>query len=264
MKKISRFLAMGGFLLLLTQSALSAANFVLVHGAWADAHAFDAVKPMLEAKGHAVVAVNLPGHGSENTPVAEISLQSYVDTVVSVVKKQNEPVILVGHSMGGMVVSQVAENYPEKIRMVIYVAAYLPQNDQDLLSLANQDKQSLVGKNLEFSADKSSATIAQKVLVKAICADCSKELKDILVKYHKAEPTRPLGEKVTLTAARFGKVTKKYIHTSADAAVGYTLQKNMVKANGSITETQTLKTSHLPFLAKPQALVEILEKFSAP
>lgn len=239
--------------------SVTAANYVLVHGAWADAHAYDAIKPMLESKGHRVTVVNLPGHGQDQTPVAEISLQSYVDAVGLALRSQSEPAILVGHSMGGMVVSQVAEIYPEKIKTVVYIAAYLPKDGEDLLALANQDGESLVGRNLEFAPDKSSATIARKVLVKAICADCSRKIREVLVKYHKAEPSRPLGEKVRLTE-KFRGVKKIYIHTSRDNAVGHKLQKKMVQANGSINQVFTLPTSHLPFLVKPQAVVEILEK----
>ena len=56
-------------------------TFVLVHGAFADAHAFDAVKPLLEAQGHRVVATHLPGHGGEPTPARELTLEHYVRQV---------------------------------------------------------------------------------------------------------------------------------------------------------------------------------------
>src|SRR5215467_11493614 len=60
-------------------------TIVLVHGAWIDASCWDKVIPVLTASGHEVLIVHLPGHGSDNTPYERISLQSYVDAVVSVI-----------------------------------------------------------------------------------------------------------------------------------------------------------------------------------
>lgn len=240
---------------------LAAANtYVLVHGAWADEHAWDAVKPLLETKGHRVLTVNLPGHGADNTPVGQITLQSYVDAVVNTINKQEGKVILVGHSMAGIVVSQVAEKIPQKIRCIVYVAAYLPVNQEDLLSISKKDSVSLIGTNLEFSPDYSTAAIKKDVLVPAIAADCPAAVQEAVVKYHKAEPTGPLGEKVTLSTEKFGKVKKYYIETTDDKAVGNPLQRQMVLKNGGIKKVFTLHTGHLPFLAQPQQFVKYLLK----
>jgi pimeloyl-ACP methyl ester carboxylesterase len=54
----------------------NSATIVLVHGAWSDATAWQAVIPALKAQGHEVIAVNLPGHGSDATPFSNITLQS--------------------------------------------------------------------------------------------------------------------------------------------------------------------------------------------
>src|ERR1700740_2382526 len=92
----------------------NSATIVLVHGAWADATAWQAVVPLLKAQGHEVIAVNLPGHGNDTTPFANISLQSYVEVVKNAIGDRKN-VILVGHSMAGLVISQVAEEIPGQI-----------------------------------------------------------------------------------------------------------------------------------------------------
>ena len=89
-------------------------TIVLVHGAWSDATAWQAVIPLLKAQGHEVIAVNLPGHGTDATSFAGISLQSYVDAVKNAIGDRKN-VILVGHSMAGIVISQVAEAIPGQI-----------------------------------------------------------------------------------------------------------------------------------------------------
>lgn len=232
-------------------------TYVLVHGAWADESAWGFIKEQLAVNAN-VEIVNLPAHGLDNTPANKVTLDSYVKTVTDVINRQSGKVILVGHSMAGIVISQVAENMPEKIEKLVYVSAYLPKNGEDLLSLSKQDTQSKVGNALSFTEDYSAATINKDMIAPAVCADCPDYMKEILVKYHKAEPAAPLSEKVKLSDAKFGKVPKYYIHSSNDFAVGYELQKAMVKNNGTIKQTYTMATSHLPFVVQPAEFIKIL------
>lgn len=232
-------------------------TYVLVHGAWADESAWGFVRNELAVNAN-VVVVNLPAHGVELTPASQVTLNDYVKTITDAINEQPGKVTLVGHSMAGIVVSQVAENIPSKIEKLVYVSAYLPQNGEDLLSLSAQDKQSLVGGALEFTSDYSAATIKKEMIAPAVCADCPDFMKDVLVKYHHAEPAKPLGEKVTLTKSKFGSVPKYYIHTTQDKAVGYDLQKQMVKANGTVKKSFEMNTSHLPFVVQPQEFIKIL------
>ncbi len=231
-------------------------TYVLVHGAWADESAWGFVRNDL-AKNANVVVVNLPAHGADNTWGNNVSLNDYTKTVAEAINKQSGKVILVGHSMAGIVVSQVAENMPNKIDKLIYVSAYLPKNGEDLLSLSKKDAQSKVGSALEFAADYKTASIKKDMIAPSVCADCPQYMKDVLVKYHRAEPAKPLGEKVVLTS-KFAAIPKYYIHTTNDMAVGYDLQKMMVKNNGTIKKTFAMNTSHLPFVVQPQAFLEII------
>ena len=84
-------------------------TYVLVHVSWGGAWCWDRVAPLLEQAGHHVVAFDLPAHGEDTTPVEQVTLASYTDRVVAVLDAQSEPVILVGHSHGGVVITQVAE-----------------------------------------------------------------------------------------------------------------------------------------------------------
>ncbi|MCU0383404.1 MAG: alpha/beta fold hydrolase [Cyclobacteriaceae bacterium] len=233
-------------------------TYVLVHGAWADESAWGNIKPNLATQAN-VVTVNLPAHGLDFTNASQVSLKDYTTKVIEAINQQPGKVILVGHSMAGIVISQVAESIPQKIHKLVYVSAYLPANGEDLLSISKQDKESLVGNALEFNADYTAAKIKKETIAVAVCADCPDWMKDVLVKYHKEEPTKPLGEKVALTQAKFGSVPKYYIHTTQDAAVGYELQKQMVKQNGKILKTYSIESGHLPFVTKPNEFVTILQ-----
>ena len=134
-------------------------TYVLVHGAWAGKFAWDKVKPLLEKDGSKVVTLDLPAHGDDNTPIAGITMQNYVDAVVNLIDKQEGKVILVGHSMGGMVISQVAENIPGKIDKLVYLSAYLPANGQSLHTarIASYSCTHWQGRRIEYGVCRSTA-----------------------------------------------------------------------------------------------------------
>ncbi len=89
-------------------------TFVLVHGAWHGGWCWQLSAPMLEQVGHRVLTLDLPGLGDDTTPVQNITLAAYSEAVARVVNAQPEPVILVGHSMGGVAITQAAELLPRK------------------------------------------------------------------------------------------------------------------------------------------------------
>ncbi|MBM4779139.1 MAG: alpha/beta fold hydrolase [Archangiaceae bacterium] len=240
-----------------TSSSTMPQTFILVHGAFADAHAFDAVKPMLEARGHRVIAVDLPGHGADTTALKDLSFEKYVTSVHALVEAQPAPVVLVGHSMAGLVVAQVAERAPSKVRQLVFVAAYLPKTGQSLEALAKGDPTSLVGQNMQFAADSSTVTIKKEALADALAADLPKEVQGFIVAGHKPEPLAPFQGKVTLSDAAFGSVPRSYVFTTADRAVTPSLQQQLVAAWPN-TKTASLATGHLPFLSQPQAFVNAL------
>jgi len=239
----------------------NSATIVLVHGAWSDATAWQAVVPLLKEQGHEVIAVNLPGHGSDETSFANISLQSYVDVVKTAIGDRKN-VILVGHSMAGIVISQVAEDMPGQIRELVYLAAYLPQNGESLLSLAKQDADSHIGKYLQIDQATGSANVAKEGVIDVFAADAPAQISDYLANNIKPEPLAPLATPVTLTEEKFGSVKKVYIHTTNDHAVSFTLQSTMVKNNGHISKEYSLTSSHTPFISMPDKLAAILLKAS--
>ncbi len=232
---------------------------VLVHGAWSDASAWDRVAGDLRARGHAVTAVNLPGHGRDETPLKDLSLASYVEAVTQALPPDGRA-LLVGHSMAGMVISQVAENAPDRVAKLVYVAAYLPRNSESLYQLSMRDKGSQVGKYWRQDDPKaySPATIAREGLIATFCSDCTPADQQRLLDTHKAEAVPPLGTPVKLSAERFGRVPRAYVHTSEDAAVSFDLQQTMLAAAGGAQPVITLKTSHMPMLTQPRALADAI------
>lgn len=231
-------------------------TYVLVHGAWADESAWGEVRNQLAIRAN-VEVVNLPAHGADNTYGAGVGLSNYVKVVTDVVNRQKGKVILVGHSMAGVIISQVAENLPNKIDKLIYVAAYLPANGQSVQSINTGFYGSKPAEIFEFNQDYSLVSIKKEALPTVVCADCPDYMKEVLVKYHRAEPVRGFNDAVKL-GANFSKISKYYISTKNDNAVPYALQQKMIKANGTIRKVYEMETSHLPFVVKPQDFVNII------
>jgi len=233
-------------------------TFVLVHGAFASQNAWQFIKIMLEQDGHTVVTLDLPGHGDDATPAAQATFDSYVAAVGKLVQAQPGKVVLVGHSMGGMVISAVAEQMPDKLDKLVYLCAYLPKNGDDLQTLGTTDGGSLIGRNLKLAADYSTASLPDDVAVQVFAGDCSDEIKNLVVAQNRPEPLSPFQAKASLSADKFGRVPKYYIETLNDQGVGTSLQKKMIADNGTVKKVYTIATGHTPYWAKPAELAKLL------
>src|SRR5688572_19586009 len=99
------------------------ASFLLIHGSCHGAWCWRDLLPELAARGHHARAIDLPGHGQDRTPVAQITLDSYVGAVLAAI---DTPPILVGHSLGGITLTATAERAPERITRLVYLCAWLP------------------------------------------------------------------------------------------------------------------------------------------
>ena len=101
------------------------ANFILVHGSLHGGWCWHKLVPLLEAQGHRVLAPDLPGMGADPTPLSEITLRGWAEFIVRQSREAGEPVMLVGHSRGGTVISEAAELAPQSMLGLIYLAALL-------------------------------------------------------------------------------------------------------------------------------------------
>ena len=113
------------------------ATYVLVHGGWDGGWAWRAVASQLQAVGHAVFTPTLTGSG-ERVHLASptIDLSTHVLDIVNVLHYEDlHDVILVGFSYSGMVITGVAEQVPERLRQLIYLDAFVPQDGESLNDL---------------------------------------------------------------------------------------------------------------------------------
>ena len=94
--------------------------FILIHGSWHSAWNWHKVVPILEKQGHKAIAIDLPAMGRDKTPVSQVTMPLIVNAIGQLLGSFDEKVILVGHSKNGIVISQVAEHWPQKIEKLIF------------------------------------------------------------------------------------------------------------------------------------------------
>lgn len=230
-------------------------SFVLVHGSWMGAAGWEPVADRLRAEGAEVAVPELPAHGEDPAPPGDATLAGYIDRVASAIDGADRPVVLVGHSMGGVVVSAAADQRADRVARVIYVAAYLPQDGQSLFDLAMTDGDSEVADSLVDNGD-GTVGIRSDAFADLFCADCDPVSRTALISGYRAEPVAPLATPVSLGDA-FASLPRTYIGTARDRVVSPALQSRMTAAS-PVDREVTLATSHVPMLAAPDALTDAL------
>ena len=239
-------------------------TFVLVHGAWQASFVWDKVKADLESQGNKVVKVELLGHGDDQTPVSEITFDGYVKQVTDVIDGLNEPVILVGHSLGGAIVTQAATKVPQKIEKLIYVAGFIPRSGSSVFEYSAMDSGALISAVLDFSTDGSTVTIADpEVNMRDVfCQYGSDEDINLLVEKLRPEPVAAAGTPLNYDSDVYSSIANKYyIYTTEDKAISYPFQQQMVN-EAHITKTYKIESGHSPFLSKPNELFQLLNQIA--
>lgn len=233
-------------------------TYILIHGAWQDEWAWELVKPQLEALGHTVVTLDLPGSGKDMTPSQNVTLDSYVDAVTATIDQQNEKVILVGHSMGGIVITQTAELIPNKIDKLVYLCAFLPQNGESLGSKLDGEA------GPQFSINKNDMTaelIPELTEQTFLNATENAAIKESSFKQMRPQPLGPFQQEIKISAENFGTIDRIYIETTLDRAIPIDFQRRM-NTETPCTKIITLEADHSPFFSKTSELVSHLHGLS--
>jgi pimeloyl-ACP methyl ester carboxylesterase len=210
--------------------------------------------PLLEQAGHTVVAPDLPSLGRDKTPVSAVSLETWTHSICQIVDAQTEPVILVGHSRGDIVVSQVAEQRPQKVKTLVYMAAFLLRNGESLLQVLQEDGTSRLLPNLVMAEDQRQVTVKEEALKELFYGACSEEDVTLARLLLAPEAVGPVATPIRVTALNFGRVPRVYIACRRDQALPPALQAKMYTAL-PCQQVIALDTDHSPFFSASQELV---------
>ena len=229
----------------------------MVHGAWHGAWCWYKVLPLLQSAGHTVIAPDLPSLGMDRTPLSQVSLDTWVEHICRVVDTASEPVVLVGHSRGGIIISEVAERRSDKIALLVYLAAYLMRDGESLMPVAQSDGSSLVFSNLVVSEDQTFATIKPQAIKEVFYAKCSDEDVTLAGMLLAPEALAPAVTPIRVTAEGFGRVPRVYIECLHDKVIPLALQRQM-HSKLPCQKVVSIDTDHSPFFSAPQKLAESL------
>ncbi|MDG6905915.1 MAG: alpha/beta fold hydrolase [Nitrososphaerota archaeon] len=240
---------------------MTSSKFVLIHGAWHGAWCWDKVIPILKRK-HEVIAIDLPGHGrNRSVPVTAITLETYTSSVVRTLDSLNDPVILVGHSMGGIVITQSAEYRPKKIRKLVYLTAFLPRNGECLLDHANLDSKALVMPNAILDKQTNSISFNRGVVKEIFYQDCSHEDAERAESLLVPQAIAPFNTKVATSQKNFGSISRVYIECLKDRAITLETQRKMYMAQ-PCEKVISIDSGHSPFFSSAEELAENLESIA--
>ena len=242
-------------------SSPHASPLLLVHGAWHDHRCWAVVAELLRLQGLSSSCPDLPGHGSTILPLHKVTLKQYVAAVVQELEAAPEPVILVGHSMAGMIVTEAACQVPHKVRALVYLCAYLPLPGQSVFELIalNRGHEPLtyIELALELSPDKRSCSIAADQIIPLFYPEVAAVETEALQQRFAPQATLPLSSAARFDQARFDTLDTTYICCTRDKVIPLHHQRRMLARQPCKTLLQ-IESDHSPFYSCPQQLADLL------
>ncbi|MEU7581681.1 alpha/beta hydrolase [Streptomyces sp. NPDC041068] len=249
-------------------------TYVLVHGTHSQGAYWLPVARELTSRGHRVIAVDLPLHGSqafvpesyqrqdlaamatEPSPVAALSLDDYEQHVTHVVRRAaaHGPVVLVGHSLGGATVSRVGNAVPDLLHHIGYMAAFCPSPalpTPDACTAAPENANALipydqiVGNPAQLGVmrlnPRTSATNDLKALREMMCADYPHNaFRQRLGSMQTDESTTAYAGRAVGRTETWGRLPRTYLRFGKDRTIATELQDRMIAEADA-------RTPHNPF-----------------
>lgn len=217
-------------------------TIVLVHGAFADGSSWQKVIPLLKAKGYKVVAVQNPLS----------SLEDDVKVTKRIVNNQKDPVILVGHSWGGMVISELGSN--PKVAALVYVAAFAPAEGDSVTSLLSSAKVPPPGLAEAVADSEGYLTLSEKGIREHFALDVTPAEQDLI--YAVQGPIFNSAFTAKTSVATWRSVPSWYVVADKDHMIPPDVQDMMSKRMGS--KVTHLDASHVAMLSKPDDVAKVI------
>jgi len=223
-------------------------TIVLVHGAWADASGWNDVIKKLQGDGYPVIAPANPLR----------SLSGDAAYIASVLEQTPGPLVVVGHSYGGAVITNAAAGN-DNVKALVYIDAFIPDVGENILQLTGAG--SLVPTAIEFKAfpppnpNNVDIYLKQDTFRQVFAGDVAKKTAAVM-----AATQRPLaaaaGAEPTQTAA-WKAIRSWALIGTEDKAITPDSQRFMAERAGSTIEE--VKASHVSMISRPNAVTELIE-----
>ena len=233
------------------------ARFLLVHGSCHGAWCWRDVIPALAALGHEAVAINLPGHGDDPTPVAQATLAGCRDAILAASTPET---LIVGHSWGGYPISAAAEADPDAMRALVYLCAYVPVSGLSMVDMRKRSpRQPLLGA-IRVSEDGLSYDFDPAKVRAHFYHDCPDAAVAHALSHLTPQAIAPQATPLSVTD-RLTSVPRAYIRCLHDQAIPPEYQGEMVR-DWPAARVFEMPTSHSPFVADPRGLAALLSRIA--
>jgi pimeloyl-ACP methyl ester carboxylesterase len=226
------------------------ANYVLVHGGFVGGWYWRETAALLEKDGHRVHVVEQMPSAGRGDPAQLGDLRADADHLRRILDAVGEPVVLVGHSSGGMVITEVADH--PAIAHTVYLTAFWPQRGQSLSDMLGEGPPP----SWFVPHDDGTATVTDDLEVarRALCADVDPER--AAEELRRAIPQSMSGGG-TPSSAPDRKHPTTYIICEQDNALPVAAQEQMAAAADHV---ERLPSSHQPMVSMPDKLAEVLAR----
>jgi pimeloyl-ACP methyl ester carboxylesterase len=229
-------------------------TFLLLHGAMRGSWLWDKLVPLLEKGGDRAIAYDLPGHGKRASERTGVNMSVYINDVLSSIKRLNlADIILVGHSMSGIIISKVAEEIPERIRHLVYLAAVVPQDGDALIDLLTKERQESLRK-LEGKATELFGPL--DALRPNYFTDLDGSDKDFYLKQLTPQPLAVFFEKISLKRFSGLKTPRTYIMGLRDKALPPELTQGFAGRLG--VKPVKIDAGHDMMVVRPQEVADAI------
>jgi pimeloyl-ACP methyl ester carboxylesterase len=228
-------------------------TLLLVHGGWSQASFWNKLGPELDQRGIPWRAMDLPGHGAKRRgSFWPISLRDFAQSVIDEARAIEGPVVAVGHSAGGVSISQAAALAPESFSALVYLAAFLLRDGERMVRVARADKGVAFGDAIKIDPFRCRGILDGSVAGPMIFDDCSEADTAAALAALQPNPLRPFVTRMRL-GPEFEAVPKHYIRCTADRSISPGYQKWMAERY-ALASFHDFATNHKPMFANPSGL----------
>ena len=229
-------------------------DVLLVHGSCHGAWCWRDAIPALQALGHEVRAIDLPGHGDNHAPIEEVTLDAYARAIAAACTGDT---VVVGHSLGGYSITAAAELGGVAMSRLIYLCAYVPMAGKTLAEMRYLAPRQPLLDALNVAGDGQSVTVKPDKAVGVFYQDCDPMVADWAVSQLGPQATEPYDQVITLTEASQS-LPRRYIRCMDDQTIPPEFQVTMTQ-DWPAAHVQEMACGHSPFLADPSGLARALD-----
>ncbi len=234
--------------------ALPMSDILLLHGSCHGAWCWRDLIPALEARGHRVRSLDMPSHGADRTPLAEVTLDSCTEAVVAALGSET---VLVAHSWGGFPATLAADRAPERLKRLIYLCAYVPREGHSLVDMRRLAPRQPILKAVRRAADGASYDIDPEHAREVFYQDCPAGTTEYALAHLTPQATLPQTTPAVLGQGHRA-VARSYIRTLYDNAIPTEFQAEMARG-WPLGDVHEMHCGHSPFFADPEGLARLID-----